>query len=68
MNAVFLLCPLPDTTRTEPYTFRQLAERWDCSIDSVEKMVGRRFFKAGHTKLVRPVKVLEIEREAEGAR
>lgn len=59
---------LADTQRTEPYTFRELAARWECSIDSVEVAVGRRFFKIGNTKMVRPGVVLEIERDREGHR
>ena len=54
--------------RTAPYCFELLGARWSCSVDKVERVVRHRFLKVGRTRMVRPVTLLKIEEEMEGAR
>ena len=54
--------------RTAPYSFEELAARWSCSVDTVERVVRHRFLKVGRTRMVRPGTLLKIEEEMEGAR
>lgn len=71
MNAMEVARPLvmsPEIHRTAPYSFEELAARWSCSVDTVERVVRHRFLKVGRTRMVRPGTLLKIEEEMEGAR
>lgn len=64
-----LLESRPLSDRSEPFTVKELAERWHCDEKSVERLCTSgelKSFKVGRKRLVRPVTVARYEKAQAG--